>query len=110
MPLYIDATPDPKSNCYVLKTSVIIEGRHIRAPYKWNGASIPFFAWWIIGTPFQPDMMAPSLVHDFDCETIEGIKDPETHKTFRKLLIANDVRKWKATAAYKAVVLWAKFK
>ncbi len=39
--------------------------------YRWDGASIPRFCWWIIGRPKDPRFALASLVHDWICEEAE---------------------------------------
>ena len=41
---------------------------YIHAGYKFDGASIPRFAWSIIGAPFEPDYCLAACVHDWICE------------------------------------------
>jgi len=94
--------PIPDRGVYRLIESVIIEGILIYAPYDWNGASVPAFLWPIIGSPFDPRFMAPSLVHDNTYETGE-ITRKEADMLFRKLLIHNCVPKDLAETMYRGV-------
>jgi len=110
MPLFIEAEPDPTSDLYILKESVIIEGIKINKGEKWNGASIPRILWPLIGSPFTPKLMVPSLVHDFMCKSKRGRRDKKTHKLFKKLLIANGVKKSVANTLYIGVRLWSLIK
>ena len=98
--------PIPELGVYRLIQSVIIEGILIEAPYDWNGASIPIFLWPIIGSPFDPRFMAPTLVHDKTYETGEIPKD-ESDKLFKKVLIHNGVDKDLAMTIYTGVQLFA---
>jgi len=93
MPFYIKATPIPETDEYELAESIIIEGVEILAGYRWNGASIPRILWPIIGSPFAPKFMGPSLGHDFLYEhgAKLGYTREQVDELFKKLLIANSV-------------------
>ncbi len=36
----------------------------IKAGFEWDGASIPKWAWIIVGSPFEPRFMVASAIHD----------------------------------------------
>ena len=98
----IKVEPIPKRGTYRLAESVIIEGRLIEKGFEYNGASIPAFAWPIIGSPFDPCFMAPALYHDHGYA--KGDKPRKVlDKTFKKLLIHNCVDKERAETMYSAV-------
>jgi hypothetical protein len=103
--LLINCTPLPDENCYILNTSVIIDGVHIPKGFKWNGASIPFFLWPILGGPFSPKFMAPSLLHDYLYSSGEssGFSRRAADKLFRKHLLVNGVSKEDADTLYFGV-------
>ena len=44
-----------------------IDGEHIVVPkgLRYDGASIPEAAWQLTYTPFHPDVMAASVIHDW---------------------------------------------
>jgi hypothetical protein len=90
----IHVIPLPEKGTYMLGTSVVVEGIYIPSGFQWNGASIPKFLWPILGSPFAPEMMVASLVHDFlyskEAASL-GISRRDADKIFRKLLIANTV-------------------
>ena len=102
MPLYIDAEPVPELNKYRLKTPVIIDGIYIPSNTLWDGASVPSILWPIIGSPFHPDLMAPSLCHDYRYEREIGSRK-FTDKLFKKHLIANGVSKNRSKIMYLGV-------
>ena len=92
----------------MLARSVYIEGIFIQHGFEWNGASIPKFLWPILGSPFAPEMMVASLVHDFlySKESASlGISREDADKIFRKLLIANGMDTDKAETLYTGVRL-----
>ena len=43
--------------------------------YRWNGANIPGFAWFIIGTPDDPKFRLASMIHDWLCEHHEDARN-----------------------------------
>lgn len=102
--IYIRCEPIPERGVYRLLEGVIIEGVHCPTAYEWNGASIPFFLWPIIGSPFDPRFMAPSLYHDRGYETGE-LPRSVLDKTFKKLLIGNKVPEETAEAMYAGVLV-----
>ena len=67
-----------------------INGIKIHSGYCWNGASVPWFLWPIIGSPFDPPFMAPSLFHDRVYDTGE-LPRKKADLLFKKLLIHNGV-------------------
>ena len=99
----IKVEPVPERGTYKLLESVIIEGVKIPKGFEWNGASIPNVAQPLVGSPFDSDLMAPSLTHDY-CYQTGCIPRAEADKLFRKLLIHNGVSKQRAKLMYKAVV------
>jgi len=103
--MYINVTPLPKEGKYRLNQAVIIEGVHVPAGFKWDGASIPRFLWRVVDSPFQPDLMVPSLVHDYLYEQGDksGFTREEADKLFHKLLIANGVDEDLAETMYSGV-------
>ena len=36
--------------------------------FKWDGATIPWFAWAIIGAKTDPRFLIPSMIHDILCK------------------------------------------
>jgi hypothetical protein len=105
MAMYIDVTPLPKSGKYRLNKAVIIDGVHVPAGFEWDGASIPRFLWRIVDSPFQPDLMVPSLVHDYLYSQGDksGYIREQADKLFKKLLIANGVDEDLAKTMYAGV-------
>lgn len=61
--------PVPGKNRYMLLKDyfVLVNGRVIAVPagFEFDGASIPRFAWSIVGTPFAPKTLRAALVHDW---------------------------------------------
>ena len=93
-------------NQYKLWHSVIIEGIKIPSAYMWDGASIPRFLWRVVGSPFQPKFMAPSLLHDYRYEHGIGTRKAADNQ-FHKLLLINGVDKALAKTMYTGVRLFA---
>lgn len=81
-----------------------IDGHLIVVPkgFQYDGASIPSVAWQLTNSPFHPDVMLPSLIHDWlfynhqtDQETADEI--------FYKLLRKNGVNYLKSNTMWAAV-------
>lgn len=80
----------------------------VRIPegYIFDGASIPRWAWSIVGYPFEPDLIEAACVHDWYC-------DRATHyfervigdNVFLKLLADAGVPTWRRAIMYAAVRL-----
>lgn len=107
MPIHVDAEPLADLEVYKLLTSIIIDGTLIPKGYLWDGASIPRVFWPIVGSPFDPKLMAPSLYHDFKYDVGLGARK-DADLGFRKLLIVNGVSKSRAKVMYFAVRLGGK--
>jgi hypothetical protein len=105
MAMLIDVTPLPGEGKYRLNKSVIVEGVLISAPFKWDGASISRFFWRVVGSPFQPKFMVPSMVHDkiYGDGEDSGFTRKEADELFKKLLMANGVKKALAETMYTGV-------
>jgi hypothetical protein len=103
--MYINVTPLPDKGKYRLNTAVIIEGVHIPEGFEWDGASIPRFLWRIVSSPFQPDLMVPSLVHDYLYSQGDksGYDREQADELFKKLLMANGVDDDLAETMYAGV-------
>lgn len=99
----IDVTPIPEKDLYRLNKSVMVEGYLIPRGFEWDGASIPRFLWRVVASPFQPKLMAPSMVHDYLYTYPQGLKRKEVDKLFKKLLIHNGVSKSLADTIYSGV-------
>jgi hypothetical protein len=111
MSMRIHVIPIPESGTYMLAMSVYIEGIYIPSGFQWNGASIPKFLWPILGSPFAPEMMVASLVHDYlysDEPAVRHISRKQADNIFRKLLIANGMDKETAETLYTGVRIGGK--
>ena len=73
----------------------------VKAGYLFDGASIPAFAWWIVGPPMHPDRVVAALFHDYGYEF-----DPHQlgkavwDAGFKVLLVINKCPKWRANTMY----------
>lgn len=79
-------------------------GQRWDAPKDWivDGASIPQFAWSIIGGPFEGKYREASVIHDVGCDqktrTWESV-----HEVFYWAMLASKVESWRAKVMYAAV-------
>ena len=79
-------------------------GLEWKAPAGWviDGASIPVFAWSIIGGPFNGKYRNASVIHDVACD--QRVQSWETvHEAFYWAMLASDVEPWRAKVMYAAV-------
>ncbi|MBI3678322.1 MAG: DUF1353 domain-containing protein [Proteobacteria bacterium] len=77
----------------------------IRVPkfFQFDGASIPWPAWQVIGTPFNPRFMGASVFHDWIYHTHQVTRDV-ADDLFHKMLVSDGVNKTKAWLMREAVV------
>ena len=74
-----------------------------------DGASIPRFLWSLIGSPFHPTFMPAALCHDYLLSImVDRTHKPAIDREFRRLLLANGVRKGRANLMYRAVRIFGK--
>lgn len=83
----------------------------VKENYCWDGASIPRFAWRLIGANTAAEFLIPSLIHDVLCENHHYIDNDRelSSKIFRALLIAAGVNEFKANIMYAAVDTFQRF-
>lgn len=83
----------------------------IKENYCWDGASIPRFAWRLIGSKTDNEFLIPSLIHDVLCENHYYINSDRqlSSNVFRALLITSGVSELKANIMYFAVDNFQKF-
>ena len=82
----------------------------IKKGYEWDGASIPWFFWLFVGSPFLPQFRRSSLIHDYFCDEDNNLDRKEGDKLFQKLLI-EDQNSWLVSRLmYRAVSLYSFFK
>lgn len=74
------------------------------APQGWivDGASIPQFAWSIIGGPFEGPYRNASVIHDVACD-VQNRPWRDVHRAFYTAMLAANVEPMKAKIMYGAV-------
>lgn len=79
--------------------------------YKWDGASIPSFAWAIIGAKTDPRFRIPSMIHDMLCENHKFVNYDRyfADKVFERLLFVAGVPDIKRWAMFHSVDNFQKF-
>lgn len=104
-----DLAPVPDTELWELQADWYIDlpvsGKRllIRKGFRTDGASIPRFLWPVVGSPFDPNYIAPALAHDALYEA-ELLDRPECDAEFRELLNKNgDHAADKASTFYRAV-------
>ena len=83
----------------------------IQKGFVWDGASIPRFAWRIIGAKTDPRFLIPSMVHDVLCvhKNFCGNDRYFADKVFERLLYASDVPAFKRWLMFHSVDNFQKF-
>ena len=80
--------------------------------YSWDGASIPRWAWSIMGHPLEGDLRLPSLIHDWLCEHSATPADRMVADAIFFLLLSRaGVPRWRriclwAAVRFYALVIW----
>ena len=78
---------------------------YVPAGTRIDGASVPWWLWSIIGSPFIGKYRNASVVHDYFCQLMsESWKD--VHKLFHHACLAGGVNRYKALIMYWAVYLF----
>jgi len=77
---------------------------------SWDGATIPWFAWSVIGHPLKKEFRWASYWHDRFCEQSEVVEDRTVaDAVFLKLLREAGVVKWRRLAMWLAVRFYGVF-
>lgn len=92
--------------------SIQLPGLHALANipegYSWDGASIPRWAWSIMGHPLEGDLRLPSLVHDWLCEHSTTPADRMVADAIFFLLLSRaGVPRWRRICLWAAVRFYA---
>lgn len=80
--------------------------------YSWDGASIPRWAWSLMGHPLEGDLRLPSLIHDWLCEHSKTPADRMVADAIFFLLLSRaGVPRWRriclwAAVRFYALVIW----
>lgn len=100
-PIWLDVTNLPG----------VFHAVEIPVGYRFDGASIPRFAWSIIGAPFEPDFCLAACVHDFYCEHSHELGDYQARvigdAVFFALLAKAGVSQRRRALMYLAVRLYS---
>ncbi|MFN9293701.1 MAG: DUF1353 domain-containing protein [Alphaproteobacteria bacterium] len=77
---------------------------------SWDGASIPRWAWWLMGHPLDANLRWPSFWHDRFCEaaTTHGER-MVADAMFFMLLEQEDIPRWRVSLLWLAVRFYAVF-
>lgn len=101
----IESSPLAEDDTYLLlKDAKFVIGEAIftvKKGFAWDGASIPSFAWQIVGTPYYPKFMAASCLHDYMYVKTLGRKNADLY--FYWILIESGVSQKIAEKMYYAV-------
>lgn len=79
--------------------------------YEWDGASIPWFFWRLVGAKTDSRFAIPSLIHDFMCEN-HNIVDYDRYlatRVFERLLYVSEVHPFKRWYMFHSVDNFQKF-
>ena len=74
----------------------------IRHGFRTDGATIPMWAWSVIGHPFDGEFIRAALVHDA-LYVHHGLRRITADRIFRDILIQDGTPYWKASMMYGAV-------
>lgn len=105
----------PFINCSNLRVRVTYYGQqyefHVPKGFRWDGATIPWFVWWIVGSKTENRYRLPSMIHDYMCNNkyVVNFNRKLSSDVFRALLRANAVAKWRIGVMYFFVELCQKY-
>jgi hypothetical protein len=105
----------PFINCSSLKVRITYYGQqcefHVPKGFRWDGATIPWFVWWIVGSKTENRYRLPSMIHDYMCNNkyVVNFNRKLSSDVFRALLRANAVAKWRVAVMYFFVELCQKY-
>jgi hypothetical protein len=105
----------PFINCSSLKVRITYYGQqyefHVPKGFRWDGATIPWFVWWIVGSKTENRYRLPSMIHDYMCNNkyVVNFNRKLSSDVFRALLRANAVAKWRIAVMYFFVELCQKY-
>jgi hypothetical protein len=105
----------PFINCSNLKVRITYHGQqyefHVPKGFRWDGATIPWFVWWIVGSKTENRYRLPSMIHDYMCNNkyVVNFNRKLSSDVFRALLRANAVAKWRVAVMYFFVELCQKY-
>jgi hypothetical protein len=71
--------------------------------FVYDGASVPMWAWSIIGHPFERPFRRAAAMHDYHCR-YENISSDRAHKLFHLALRSEGVGWLRAKLMYRAVL------
>lgn len=115
-----DELKDIKDKPLILKNRVFCKiqyggksyGFIIKKGYTWDGATIPAFAWALIGSPLDTQFHIASLIHDMICQHHDYINNNRWLSTtiFCSLLETAKVVRWKRFIMFQSVDNYQKVK
>ena len=79
--------------------------------YRWDGATIPRFAWRIIGSKTDSKFLIPSMIHDVLCENKNLVNYDRyfADKVFERLLSVSNVSSWRRWLMFHTMDNYQKF-
>lgn len=106
-----DAARYPFINLSTLTVSVLYEDKgyifHIPKGFRWDGATIPSFVWFIVGSKTENRYRVPSMIHDYLCNNkyVIDFDRKLSSEILRALLRVNGVAEWRVFLMYFFVEL-----
>ena len=101
----IELLPEGRTRARKIVDGLECQGVVVPVGYVTDGASIPRFAWSVIGHPFEGRFVRPAMIHDIRCEFKVGTWQ-DTHSQFLETLKAEGVGRVRREAMYRAVWLF----
>lgn len=98
----ITLQPMPRSRRYVLIGDTTIRGHVVPNGYQTDGASIPRPFWFVVGSPFAPDVIRAAIVHDY-LYSHRKVTRLEADDLLYEVMVADGVPRWRALVIHLAV-------
>ena len=94
--------PMPRSRRYIVVYDTQIRGHVVPNGYQTDGASIPRPFWFVVGSPFSPDVIRAAMLHDF-LYSHRKVSRIDADDLLYEVMIADGVPRWRALVIHVAV-------
>lgn len=101
----VNPSGDKWTRFYTLTQDFVYGDFAVPEGFTFDGASVPWIAWQLIGTPFHPEFMRASVLHDWIYHTHE-IDRNATDSLYHKVLLEDFVGNRQAMVMYLACAIF----
>lgn len=98
----ITLQPMPGSRRYVIIGDTEVDGYMIPNGYQTDGASIPRPFWFLVGSPFTPEVIRAAMVHDY-LYAHHVVPRLTADDVLHRVMLADGLPRWRALLIHVAV-------